>query len=218
MSSNSNIFFEWIFIAFSLANSRGGLFAGATAGSGVGASASLAGDLNNPAGGSLGIGQAEAHAGGIQKEVIKTVSTNVESSVGSDAGTAVVAPVVVEPSALPPQSVSVQTFVAEPNQAVETPDQSDNKYDQAVVVESEQSYNPVQTEQIEQIEQSTQSVVVESTITTTTTTTSPPETTVNNPSGSFVASNFFLIQLFANQITCIYKCVCVRIASDKTKF
>lgn len=148
----------------------------------------MAGDLNNPAGGSLGIGQAEAHAGGIQKEVIKTVSTNVESNVGSDAGTAVVAPVVVEPSALPPQSVSVQTFVAEPNQAVDTSDQSDNKYDQAVVVESEQSYNPVQTEQIEQ---STQSVVVESTITTTTTTTSPPETTVNNPSGSFVATNCY---------------------------
>lgn len=66
-----------------LANTRGGLFAGATAGSGVGASASLAGDLQN--GGSFGVGQAEAHAGGVQKEVIKTVSTNGETNVESNA-------------------------------------------------------------------------------------------------------------------------------------
>lgn len=132
----------------------------------------------------MGIGQAEAHAGGLRKEVIKTVSTqNVESNVESDVSTVDVAPVdvapvVVEQSALPPQFD--QTVVAENNQAVETPepDQPDNKYDQAVVVESEQSNIPVQ---IEQIEQSTQSVVVQST-----TTSLAPETTVNNPSGCYV--------------------------------
>lgn len=162
----------------------------------------MAGDLNNPAGGSLGIGQAEAHAGGVRKEVIKTVSTNVESNVESDVSTVDVAPVVVEQSALPPQFD--QTFVAENNQAVETPepDQPDNKYDQAVVVEPEQSNIPVQ---IEQIEQSTQSVVVQST-----TTSLAPETTVNNPSGCYVVylcatillNNFFLffVCMFASNI------------------
>lgn len=159
----------------------------------------MAGDLNNPAGGSLGIGQAEAHAGGLQREVIKTVSTaNVESNVESDVSTVDVAPVVVEQSALPPQFD--QTVVAENNQAVETPEpeQPYNKYDQAVVVESEQSNIPVQ---IEQIEQSTQSVVVQST-----TTSLAPETTVNNPSGCYVVylcatillNNFFL-----------FSCVCL---------
>ncbi|XP_031630432.1 uncharacterized protein LOC116345315 isoform X2 [Contarinia nasturtii] len=54
-------------------NTRGGLFAGASAGNGVGASASLAGDLNN--GGSFGVGDAEAHAGGISKSVTKTVAS-----------------------------------------------------------------------------------------------------------------------------------------------
>lgn len=188
--------FYWNFEKNLIANSRGGLFAGATAGNGVGASASLAGDLNNPAGGSLGIGQAEAHAGGLRKEVIKTVSTsNVESNVESDVSTVDVAPVVVEQSALPPQFD--QTVVAENNQAVETPepDQPDNKYDQAVVVESEQSNIPVQ---IEQIEQSTQSVVVQST-----TTSFAPETTVNNPSGCYVVYlcvtillNFFFLRVY----------------------
>jgi len=156
-------------------NSRGGLFAGASAGNGVGASASLAGDLNNPAGGSLGIGQAEAHAGGIQKEVIKTVSTNVESNVESNVGTVDVAPVVVEPSALPPHSD--ETVVAQSEQAVEIPSQPEyTEQNQAEVVESQQSNIPIQTEQIEQstqsvVVQSTQSVVVQSTSTSATETT-----------------------------------------------
>ena len=177
-----------------IANSRGGLFAGATAGNGVGASASLAGDLNNPAGGSLGIGQAEAHAGGIQKEVIKTVSTNVVSDVSTvDVAPVDVAPVVVEQSAYPPQSD--QTVVADNDQAVEIaePDQPDNKYDQAVVVESEQSNIPIKTEQIEQ---STQSVVVQTSL--------APETTVNNPSGCYVV--YLCGNLFLNKIY-VYLCM-----------
>lgn len=188
-----------------IANSRGGLFAGATAGNGVGASASLAGDLNNPAGGSLGIGQAEAHAGGLQREVIKTVSTaTVESNVESDVSTVDVAPVdvapvVVEQSAYPPQFD--QTVVAENNQAVETPEpeQPYNKYDQAVVVESEQSNIPVQ---IEQIEQSTQSVVVQST-----TTSFAPETTVNNPSGCYVV--YLCATILLNKFFCFRLYVCI---------
>lgn len=39
----------------------------------------MAGDVNN--GGSFGVGQADAYAGGVRKEVIKTVSTNVMSNV-----------------------------------------------------------------------------------------------------------------------------------------
>jgi len=169
----------------------------------------LAGDLNNPAGGSLGIGQAEAHAGGIQKEVIKTVSTNVVSDVSTvdvapvdvapvdvapvDVAPVDVAPVVVEQSAYPPQSD--QTVVADNDQAVEIaePDQPDNKYDQAVVVESEQSNIPIKTEQIEQ---STQSVVVQTSL--------APETTVNNPSGCYVV--YLCGNLFLNKIY-VYLCM-----------
>lgn len=55
------------------------MYAGATAGQGVGASASLGGDVNN----GFGSGQAEAHAGGVSKSVLKTVSTNVETQVDS---------------------------------------------------------------------------------------------------------------------------------------
>lgn len=50
-------------------NVAGGLRAGATAGNGVGASASLGGDVNS----GIGVGQAESHAGGVQKSVVKTV-------------------------------------------------------------------------------------------------------------------------------------------------
>lgn len=62
----------------------GGLFAGATAGNGVGASASLGGDLNR----GVGIGQASAEAGGIQKQVVKSVSTNGAAAADNNANAA----------------------------------------------------------------------------------------------------------------------------------
>lgn len=62
----------------------GALYAGATAGSGVGAMASLGGDLNQ----GFGVGQASAEAGGIQKQVVKTVSTNAADAGGSNANAA----------------------------------------------------------------------------------------------------------------------------------
>lgn len=62
-----------------LGNTAGGLYAGATAGQGIGASASLGGDVNN----GFGSGQAQASAGGVSKSVVKTVSTNVETEVDS---------------------------------------------------------------------------------------------------------------------------------------
>lgn len=52
-------------------------FVGTTAGGGVGASASLAGDVNDA--GSFGVGQADAYAGGVRKEVIQTVSIKLYS-------------------------------------------------------------------------------------------------------------------------------------------
>lgn len=62
-----------------LGNTAGGLYAGATAGQGIGASASLGGDVNS----GFGSGQAQASAGGVSKSVVKTVSTNVEPEVDS---------------------------------------------------------------------------------------------------------------------------------------
>lgn len=53
-------------------NVAGTLYAGATAGGNTGASASLSGSANH----GVGIGHAEAHSGGIHKQVIETVSTN----------------------------------------------------------------------------------------------------------------------------------------------
>lgn len=106
------------FYSLSSANSRGGLFAGATANENVGASASLAGDLSN----GFGVGQAEAYVPGARKEVIKTVSTNVATNVdvasnvdvatnvesNEDAKVEVEAPVVVEPES-PPQQIPEQS-------------------------------------------------------------------------------------------------------------
>lgn len=63
----------------SLGNTAGGLYAGATAGQGIDASASLGGDVNR----GFGLGQAQASAGGVSKSVVKTVSTNVEMEVDS---------------------------------------------------------------------------------------------------------------------------------------
>lgn len=53
----------------------GGLYAGATAGNGVGATAALGGDTNS----GVGYGGAEAHAGGVAKEVtaVKTAGVGV---------------------------------------------------------------------------------------------------------------------------------------------
>lgn len=62
-----------------LGNTAGGLYAGATAGQGIDASASLGGDVNS----GFGSGQAQASAGGVSKSVVKTVSTNVETEVDS---------------------------------------------------------------------------------------------------------------------------------------
>lgn len=56
------------------ARTAGGLYAGATAGNGVGASAALGGGLNGE-GGAGGTG-AEAHAGGISRKVVKLGQTN----------------------------------------------------------------------------------------------------------------------------------------------
>lgn len=139
-----------------LANTRGGLFAGATAGSGVGASASLAGDTNNGVG-SFGVGQAEAHAGGVQKEVIKTVSTSGSTGIESNVANSV---------DVGEQSVEVET-PAIPNTSSLSITQTETE------IETDQN-NPsiVQTEQIEEITQS----IIQSTTTLT------PQTTVNNPS------------------------------------
>lgn len=147
--------FFLVFCLIPLANSRGGLFAGASAGDGVGASASLAGDVNN--GGSFGVGDAEAHAGGISKGVIKTVSTNVEMNV---IGTTVnvEAPVVVDESQ--PQSVPTAT--------------------QSISVSIQSTTPIVQTQTIEQSEQTTQTIKTFQT-TIQTTSTSAPETMVNSP-------------------------------------
>lgn len=61
-------------------NTAGSLYAGATAGQGIDASASLGGDVNN----GFGSGAAQASAGGVSKSVIKSVSsTNVERKVDS---------------------------------------------------------------------------------------------------------------------------------------
>lgn len=161
------------------ANARGGLFAGATAGSGVGASASLAGDVNN--GGSFGVGQAEAYVPGARKEVIKTVSTNVATNVDvatnveSNVDVPVVevqAPVVVETSETesspPPQEI--------PDQVITKTVQS-NTSD----VQTEQTEQAEQTEQTEQPEQPVQTT--QYTIIQTTPSQAPPATTtVNNPS------------------------------------
>lgn len=67
--------FSIIFFAFEW-KGAGALYAGATAGQGVDASASLNGDLNQ----GFGVGQASASYGGIHKEVIKTVSTNADDN------------------------------------------------------------------------------------------------------------------------------------------
>lgn len=56
------------------ARTSGGLYAGATAGNGVGASAALGGGLNGE-GGAGGTG-AEAHAGGFSRKVVKLSQTN----------------------------------------------------------------------------------------------------------------------------------------------
>lgn len=56
----------------------GGLYAGASAGHGVGASAAIGGGLDGSGLGAGGIG-AESHAGGVSKKVVKLSETQPES-------------------------------------------------------------------------------------------------------------------------------------------
>ncbi len=56
----------------------GGLYAGASAGHGVGASAAIGGDLNGDGVSGGGIG-AESHAGGVSKKVVKVTGTQPQS-------------------------------------------------------------------------------------------------------------------------------------------
>lgn len=56
----------------------GGLYAGASAGHGVGASAALGGDLNGD-GVSAGAIGAESHAGGVSKKVVKVTGAQPQS-------------------------------------------------------------------------------------------------------------------------------------------
>lgn len=110
----------------------------------------MAGDANN--GGSFGVGQAEAHAGGVQKEVIKTVSVNEATKVESNVDT----------------SVEVDSQHNE----VEVPDIPQTN-PQSVIQNEYEHTNPTIV-QTDQIEQSTQSIIQS-------TTTLIPETTVNSP-------------------------------------
>lgn len=162
-------------------NTRGGLFAGATAGNGIGASASLAGQTNNGAG-AFGVSQAEAHVPGKSSEVIRTVSTNVGTNVvdvatmnvqphvesNVETKVDVEAPVVVETSepVTPSQEISVPPIT--PIEQSTTP----------VVAQTEQPEQLEQTEQTEQPEQTSQYTKIQ----TTSTLASPETTTVNNPS------------------------------------
>lgn len=116
----------------------------------------MAGDANN----GFGVGDAEAHAGGISKSVTKTVSTNVESNVESNVGTTVdvEAPVVVDTSEL-----QTQTQIKPQSIYTET---------QSVTIQSTTSN--VQTPQSEQTTQTILQTTHSSSL--------APETTVNNPS------------------------------------
>lgn len=203
---------ELIDIIYPIDNSRGGLFAGATAGSGVGASASLAGDLNN--GGSFGVGQAEAHVPGVQREVIKTVSTNVATNVGATEGTGVnvevapVVPVVVEATTIPPQPVPVteseQSVIQTQTQSnIPTstsgqeyiPPQSEQSEQSDESELSDQSEIPDQSAQSELSEQTTQSIIQS-------TTTLAPKTTVNNPARCTNSMSLDLSESFSHYEKC----------------
>lgn len=132
-----------------------------TAGSGVGASASLAGDVNN--GGSFGVGQADAYAGGVRKEVIKTVSTTNVIASGEPTvvgGTTVdVAPV----STIPTQSENSNIPTSTPGQQyippkkIEQSDQSSDSDQLQPVKKIEQSDESSDSDQLEPSNQSDQS-------------------------------------------------------------
>lgn len=177
----------------------------------------MAGETNNAAGGAFGVAQASAQAGGIQKGVIKTVSTNAQSDISTDVGVAPavdVAPVVEETDLAPPpinapaiptkfdQTVGTQfdVNVENPEVSIENSENPENPEFPERSQDDRSYIPPVHTEQVIP---STQSVVVEST------TTLAPETTVNNPSGCFV-----LYLLHLSVICSLTKHFCRRLARN----
>lgn len=112
-----------------------------TAGSGVGASASLAGDVNN--GGSFGVGQADAYAGGVRKEVIKTVSTTNVIANGE--------PTVVG------TTVDVASVSAIPTQSHQLVSEVDETETQSIIPTSTPGHHYIPPKKIEQSDQSSDS-------------------------------------------------------------
>lgn len=157
-------------------------FFGSTAGQGIDASASLAGNTNN--GGSFGVGQASATAGGVGSEVIKTVSTNNVVSNGAPAvvGTTVN---VASVSTIPTQSVDqlaseidqieTQTQTQIQNTNIPTVTPAIESVPSEEIEQSDQSPDSEQSENPENSQSTTQSQIQS-------TTTLAPTTTVTSPS------------------------------------
>lgn len=143
-----------------------------TAGSGVGASASLAGDVNN--GGSFGVGQADAYAGGVRKEVIKTVSTSNVIANGEPTDAAPVPTIPIQSNQPVSKVVQIETqsensniptstpgsqYIPPPKKIQQSDQSSDSDQLQPVkkIEQSDQSSDSDQLEPVKKIEQSDQS-------------------------------------------------------------